>query len=135
MQPERYIIGWASPDQPLYARYSLLLGAFSCPILPMRLESAELAKISINMCLVASISVANTLAELCEAVGADWSEIDRSLPLDRRIGPYAYLQPGLGIAGGNLERDLATVMRLGQAHGTDTGFVAAAIANRAYPQN
>ena len=29
-------------------------------------ESAELAKIAINCCLVASISVANTLAELCE---------------------------------------------------------------------
>ena len=29
-----------------------------------------------------------------------------ALKLDRRIGPYAYLSPGLGIAGGNLERDL-----------------------------
>ena len=78
----------------------------------MRYESAELAKISINCCLVASVVVANTLAELCERIGAEWSEIAPALKLDRRIGPHAYLAPGLGIAGGNLERDLATVQRM-----------------------
>ena len=77
----------------------------------MRYESAELAKIAINCCLVASVSVANTLAELCERIGADWTEIAPALKLDRRIGAHAYLAPGLGIAGGNLERDLATVIR------------------------
>jgi len=102
-----------------------LLGAFGCPILPMRYESAELAKISINMCLVASVTVANTLAELCERIGADWSEIVPALQLDRRIGPYSYLKPGLGISGGNLERDLATVERLAAEHKTDASVVQA----------
>ena len=64
----------------------------------MGLESAELAKISINMCLVASIGVANTMAGICETVGADWSEIVPALKLDTRIGPSAYLKPGLGLA-------------------------------------
>jgi UDPglucose 6-dehydrogenase len=130
--PERYIIGWADPSEPLDARLQTLLKAFGCPILPMRYESAELAKISINMCLVASIGVANTLAELCEAVGAVWSEIVPALKLDRRIGPHSYLAPGLGIAGGNLERDLATVMRLADACGTDAGIVRAWLANSAH---
>ena len=98
----------------------------------MRYESAELAKISINMCLVASVGVANTMAEICEHVGADWAEIAPSLKLDRRIGAYSYLAPGLGLAGGNLERDLATVMRLGAGHGTDTGIVKAWVANSAW---
>ena len=82
----------------------------------MRYESAELAKITINCCLVASVTVANTLAEVCERIGADWSEIVPALKLDRRIGAYSYLAPGLGIAGGNLERDLATVVRLVGRH-------------------
>ena len=56
----------------------------------MAYESAELAKISINFCLVASISVANTLAEICERVGADWSDIAPALKLDKRIGQGAY---------------------------------------------
>jgi UDPglucose 6-dehydrogenase len=95
----------------------------------MRYESAELAKISINMCLVASVSTANTLAELCEKIGADWSEIVPALKLDRRIGPYSYLAPGLGIAGGNLERDLATVCNFADQYGTDAGVVRAWINN------
>jgi len=128
-EPERYIVGSADPAAPLPEPYRAYLEAFGCPILPMRYESAELAKISINMCLVASVGVANTMAEICEHVGADWAEIAPSLKLDRRIGRYSYLAPGLGLAGGNLERDLATVMRLGAAHGTDTGIVAAWVEN------
>lgn len=127
--PERFIVGCADPRSPLPASYRRLLETFACPILPMRYESAELAKISINMCLVASIGVANTMAEICRHVGADWAEIVPALKLDRRIGPHAYLAPGLGIAGGNLERDLATVIRLSERHGTDAGIVRASLAN------
>jgi UDPglucose 6-dehydrogenase len=124
-KPERYIMGCADPAQPLHPGLKRVLDAFNCPILHMRYESAELTKISINCCLVGSISVANTLAELCESIGADWSEIVPALKLDRRIGQFAYLAPGLGIAGGNLERDLATVRRLAAANGTDAGVVEA----------
>ena len=128
-EPERFIVGCAAPDLPLPARYGSVLEAFGCPVLPMRYESAELAKISINMCLVASIGVANTMAEVCESVGADWQEIVPALKLDRRIGAYSYLAPGLGIAGGNLERDLATVLRLAERHDTDGGIVSAWLGN------
>ena len=127
--PERYIVGCADPSLPLPAAYAATLEAYACPILRMRYESAELAKISINMCLVASVSVANTLAELCENIGADWSEIVPALKLDKRIGQHAYLAPGLGIAGGNLERDLATVCSFADRYGTDAGVVRAWVAN------
>jgi len=105
-RPERYIVGCADPAKPLPEAFAAVLGAFGCPILPMRYESAELAKIAINCCLVASVTIANTLAELSERIGADWREIVPALKLDARIGQGAYLAPGLGIAGGNLERDL-----------------------------
>ena len=127
--PERFIVGCAHPADPLPSSLTAFLGAFACPVLAMRYESAELAKISINVCLVASITAANTLAELCERVGADWSEITPALRLDRRIGAHAYLAPGLGIAGGNLERDLATVCRLADERGTDAGVVRSWMAN------
>ena len=130
--PERFIIGCANPDQNLDPRLEEYLNAFDCPILPMRYESAELAKISINMCLVASVSVANTMAEICENVGASWTEILPSLKLDKRIGEYSYLKPGLGIAGGNLERDLNTIIQLSKMHKTDGGIVAAWIKNSAH---
>jgi UDPglucose 6-dehydrogenase len=129
LRPERFTVGCADPTEPLPPALQAYLGAFGCPILPMRLESAELSKIAINCCLVSSISVANTLAELCEGIGAEWGEIAPALKLDRRIGQHAYLSPGLGIAGGNLERDLATVIRLAQATGSDAGVVRAWLAN------
>ena len=127
--PERFIVGTPDAGKPLPAVLETYLKAFNCPILPMRFESAELTKIAINCCLVASVTVANTLGELCERINADWSEIAPALKLDRRIGAYSYLSPGLGIAGGNLERDLATVIRFSEQYGTDAGLMKALIAN------
>lgn len=132
LNPERFILGCARPLDPVSPRLLCYLEAFSCPVLPMCYESAELAKISINMFLVASVTAANTLAELCEQVGADWAEIVPSLQLDKRIGKHAYLQPGLGIAGGNLERDLATVIDLSRYHGTYASVVSAWVAHSNY---
>lgn len=119
LYPERYIVGCADPKKPLPAPYEALLRAHDCPILPMRYESAELAKISINLFLSASLCTTNTLAEICEGIGADWSEIIPTLKLDKRIGPHAYLQPGLGIAGGNIERDLVSVKNLAAQVGAE----------------
>ena len=134
-KPERYIVGCDDPVAPIEPRYAAVLVAFGCPILPMRYESAELAKISINCFLVAQVSVTNILAELSERIGADWSEIAPALKLDRRIGPYAYLSPGLGLSGGNLERDLATLERLAAARGSEAGVVGAWLRNSAHRRN
>lgn len=132
LYPERYIVGAHDPHKDLPVAYQALLSAFNCPILKMRYESAELAKISINMFLVASVTTTNTIAEICENIGADWEEIAPALRLDKRIGQHAYLSPGLGIAGGNLERDLNTINKLGETYATDTGTVHAWLKNSKY---
>ncbi|RJF76869.1 nucleotide sugar dehydrogenase [Azospirillum cavernae] len=129
LAPERIILGLPDGGQPLPPALAAFLDRFDCPQLPMAFESAELAKIAINVCLVASVTVANTLAEVCESIGADWHDIVPALKLDRRIGPHAYLMPGLGIAGGNLERDLATVRELASIHGADARLIDAFIGN------
>ena len=129
LHPERFIVGCPDPAAPLPQALRQFLEAFGCPILPMRFESAELTKIAINCFLVSSVTTANTLAELCEGIGADWSEMVPALRLDKRIGQHAYLGAGLGIAGGNLERDLATVCRFADQVGSDAGVVKAWIAN------
>lgn len=135
LKPERFIVGCADPAEPLAPALATVLDAFECPVLPMRYESAELAKISINCFLVAQVSTTNTLAEICETSGADWSEIAPALRLDRRIGPHAYLAPGLGISGGNLERDLATVSGLSVAGNTEAGVVDAWRHNSVWRKN
>jgi UDPglucose 6-dehydrogenase len=134
-QPERLMIGCADPSQAIAPALHAYLESFACPILPMRYESAELCKIAINCCLVASVTVANSLGELCENIGADWSEIVPALKLDKRIGPHAYLQPGLGLSGGNLERDLATVVNLACEYGTDKAVIESFIGSSNHRRN
>jgi UDPglucose 6-dehydrogenase len=95
----------------------------------MCLESAELAKIAINMFLASTLTTTNVLAEMCEAIGADWDEIVPSLRLDKRIGPHAYLKPGLGIGGTNLLRDMVTIRTIAEERGTDAGPVDAWLKN------
>ncbi len=123
LHPERFMVGCANPSKPLPTALDTYLRAFGCPILPMRYESAELCKISINMFLVASVATTNMLAEICEVVGAEWREIAPALRLDARIGPDAYLAPGLGVAGGNLRRDLVTIQNLAREHGTEANLI------------
>lgn len=130
--PERIILGMPDQQTELPQAYARFLSSFECPVLKMRYESAELAKIAVNCFLVSSVGTTNMLAELCENVGADWGEIAPALRLDRRIGQHAYLSPGLGLAGGNLERDLATLCSFGDRVGSDIGIVNAWRANSAH---
>jgi UDPglucose 6-dehydrogenase len=129
LHPDRYMVGAPDPTRPLLDPFRRWHESFGCPVLIMGYESAELAKIAINFFLVSSVSTTNLLAEVCEIIGANWSEIAPALRLDNRIGPHAYLNPGLGIAGGNLERDLVTIKRLAEGSEVDAGMVDAWIHN------
>jgi UDPglucose 6-dehydrogenase len=123
LEPERLIVGSADTSVPLPAQFRVGLERFGCQIVRMGYESAELTKTAINIYLIGSVTYANAMADLCEAVGADWSEMTAALRLDRRIGPAAYIRPSLGVAGGNLERDLRTLRDLGAQHDVDTTYL------------
>jgi len=123
LRPERIMLGCADPAASLPQELEAGLRRFGCPVLRMGYESAELTKTAINLYLCGAVTYANTLSDLCEAVGANWAEMVPALRLDQRIGPAAYLRPGLGIAGGNLERDLVTLRELCRARGVDAAFV------------
>ena len=119
LNPERIIIGVEDEKLVIGPAYSLILKSFNCPIICMNYESAEFTKISINTYLATSIITTNSLNALGREVGAKWNEIVPALQLDRRIGKYAYLKPGLGISGGNIERDLKTLDNLAKFHNPD----------------
>lgn len=123
--PERYIIGTPDPGKSLPEVLQKVLNVGKCPILPMRYESAELAKISINICLIAALTTANVISEVCEKIGADWREIEAALRLDKRIGQHSYIKPGLGIAGGNLERDLVSLNNMIAENGANQDVIKA----------
>ena len=112
LSPERIIIGCYDKNKDLEKSYRNYLLKFKCPIIKMNYESAELTKIAINIFLASNVTTTNVLAETCKKIGANWNEIKPALHLDARIGPKAYLRPGLGISGGNIERDISSLKNL-----------------------
>jgi UDPglucose 6-dehydrogenase len=67
--------------------------------------TAELVKGAANSFLATKISFINTIADLCEASGADVVALSHAIGLDDRIGP-AFLNAGLGFGGGCLPKDI-----------------------------
>ncbi len=112
MSPERIIVGKEKKNLKINSIYKKFLNKFNTKIVEMNYESTELAKISINLFLISNISTANSLARVAENIGADWSSIIQALRLDKRIGKDSYIEPGLGLSGGNLERDLNTINKI-----------------------
>jgi UDPglucose 6-dehydrogenase len=120
--PERIIVG--SKNKKIKNKnYINLLKKFRCPIINMNYLSAELTKIAINIYLISTISTTNYLTMLGEKIGFDWEAISYALRLDKRIGKYAYLRPSLGLAGGNLERDLNSLDFLSRKHSMDNSLI------------
>ena len=101
----------------------------------MNYESAELTKITINIFLASSVTVSNTMARLCKQISADWFDIVPALKLDKRIGPFAYVKPGLGISGGNLERDLFTAKILAKKDKHSLNLINSFINNSKFMKN
>ena len=119
--PDQVIIGCNYPNINLPKSYSDYIQKFNCDVAMIKYESAEMAKISINMMLAAQVSMTNTIAELCEKTESDWSEIKSVCEYDSRIG--SYLTPGLGLSGGHIERDLNTLRVLCEKYNTDNSLI------------
>src|SRR5699024_4517850 len=75
------------------------------PRLVMGYETAELVKASANAFLATKISFINAIAEMCEATGADVTDVARAIGMDDRIGAK-YLRSGVGFGGGCLPKDI-----------------------------
>ena len=112
LKPERIIIGSNNKEDKIKKKFQIFLKRFNCPIIQMKYESAELTKIAINIYLASSITTTNVLSKVCEKIDANWQDIIPALKLDKRIGKSAYIHPGLGISGGNIERDIFALRRI-----------------------
>ncbi len=113
--PERIIVGVRTPE--VRSKLEPLFAPFCKEVLWMRTESAEMTKHGINAWLALSVTFANELARLCEAVGADAREVERGLRSEPRIGQKAYIRPGAAFAGGTLARDVVALTALAKTHG------------------
>lgn len=82
-----------------------LFQKFRCKKFFFSYKEAELIKVSINLYLYFSVNFANTMQNISEQIGINFSRIINSLKIDPRIGYNSYIHPSLGISGGHLERD------------------------------
>ena len=130
LKPERIIIGTSS--NKINKKYNLFLKKFNCPIIKMSYESAELTKISINIFLASSVTISNMLARASENIHANWDQIVPALRLDKRIGNHAYLKPGLGLSGGNIERDLFSIKTIMKNDKNAVNLIKSIISNSKY---
>jgi UDPglucose 6-dehydrogenase len=112
---DRFVIG--SQDPEVAERVAQLYRPLKRPLLLIGLRSAEMAKHASNTYLATAISFINEIADVCDSVGADVTDVAKAMKLDRRIGAHAYLNPGLGFAGGTLGRDVCALQGLGRQHG------------------
>jgi len=119
MKPDRVVIGGSS-DKPIDLMKELY-GPFvrnENPIIVMSAASAEMTKYAGNAMLAARISLMNELANLCERVGADVSDVRRGIGSDKRIGQH-FLFPGVGYGGSCFPKDVKAVIRTAAEQGLD----------------
>ncbi|MGH9375777.1 MAG: UDP-glucose dehydrogenase family protein, partial [Terriglobia bacterium] len=90
----------------------------SVPFLVTDINSAEIVKHASNSFLAMKISFINMIADLCEAAGADVTQVAEGIGLDQRIG-QAFLRPGIGFGGFCFPKDLQAFVRIGEKLGVD----------------
>lgn len=109
---DRIVIG--SDDPAVYERVARLYQPLRRPIIAMGLRSAEMSKHAHNAILATQISFINEIARLCKKVGANVEDVARSTKADHRVGVDSYLNPGWGLSGGHLIRDVRVLQNLGR---------------------
>jgi UDPglucose 6-dehydrogenase len=95
-------------------------------VLTTDLGSAEMIKYAANAFLATKISFINEIANICERVGADVTQVSKGIGLDSRIG-NKFLNAGIGWGGSCFPKDLAALIHTGADYGYDARLLKAAV--------
>ncbi len=124
LHPDRIVIG--SDDEQSAVRVSSLFAGISAPIMITDAMTAETVKYVANAFLATKISFANSVAELCEALGVEVKDVLLGIAYDHRIG-FEYLSPGPGWGGSCLPKDTRALLSFSSASGYDMELLEAAV--------
>ncbi len=111
LHPDRVVIG--CDDTATAVRVSDLYRSLGAATLVTDPASAEMVKYASNAFLAAKIAFINSVANLCESVGADVREVALGMGYDKRIG-FEFLKPGPGYGGSCFPKDTAALLHIAE---------------------
>ena len=134
--PDRIVLGGNSPKaiammQELYApiverKYASDPSLLPVPILATDLSSAEMIKYAANAFLATKISFINEVANICDRVGADVTQVAKGIGLDSRIG-NKFLNAGIGWGGSCFPKDVAALIHTADDYGYEAQLLKSAV--------
>ncbi len=133
--PDRIVVGSDNPKAAELMRelYSPIISRSyqqdhqdSVPFIVTDLASAEMIKYAANAFLATKISFINEVANICERVGADVTQVSQGIGLDSRIGPK-FLKAGLGWGGSCFLKDVSALIHTGADYSYDARILKATV--------
>ena len=96
------------------------------PVVTTDLSSAEMVKYASNAFLATKISFINEVANICDRVGADVTQVASGIGLDSRIGSK-FLQAGIGWGGSCFPKDVSALVHTADDYGYEAELLKATI--------
>jgi len=122
MNPDRIVVGTSSAQarrilQELYSNFETENLVFT------DVKTAEMIKYASNAFLATEISFINSIANLCEKLGADVEKVAQGMMLDKRIGLKAFLHAGVGYGGSCFPKDVKGLIQIAQENNFRFGIL------------
>jgi UDPglucose 6-dehydrogenase len=111
LHPDRVVIGVDAGDEWAADAVEEVYRPLGGELVRTDVASAEMIKLASNAFLATKISFVNEIANVCEEVGADVSEVSRGMGLDQRIGA-SFLRAGIGYGGSCFPKDIQALKQL-----------------------
>ncbi len=134
--PDRIVLGGNSEQaigmmKELYApiverKFAEDASAAVVPVVVTDLNSAEMIKYAANSFLATKISFINEVANICDRVGADVTQVAQGIGLDSRIGGK-FLQAGIGWGGSCFPKDVSALVHTADDYGYEAQLLKAAV--------
>ncbi len=131
LNPDRIVLGSNNQDaiDLMLALYAPIIHRKNMPVVPVLttdLGSAEMIKYAANAFLATKISFINEIANICERVGANVTQVSAGIGLDSRIG-NKFLNAGIGWGGSCFPKDLAALIHTGEDYGYEAKLLKATV--------
>lgn len=134
--PDRIVLGSNGEKaiammQELYApivdrRFSEDSSLPPVPVVVTDLSSAEMIKYAANAFLATKISFINEVANICDRVGADVTQVAKGIGLDSRIG-NKFLQAGIGWGGSCFPKDVSALIHTAEDYNYEAQLLKSAV--------